>query len=285
MDLVLRPGRREDKDACGRICFEAFSGIAAAHNYPSDIPSRAFAEELMEHSLTHAGVYGVVAELDGRIVGSNFLDERSSVAGLGPITVDPGLQNSGVGRKLMQHVMDRAAERGAAGVRLVQNAYHCRSFALYADLGFVFRESLLCLQGPRIGQTQPGYTVRPATRTDLADCDALCRRVHGMDRSVELAEAMDQGTARVVEHAGRITGYATALAFTGHAVGENTEDIKALLGAAEEFDGPGILVPASNAALVQWCLGQNLRIVEIMSQMTTGLYQRPDGAWLPSILF
>lgn len=285
MDLVLRPGRPDDKQECGRICFEAFNGIAHAHNYPPDIPSEAFAVELMEHSLTHPGVYSVVAELDGRIVGSNFLDERSSVVGIGPVTVDPTLQNSGVGRRLMQDVMDRAARRGAAGVRLVQNAYHCRSFALYAGLGFEFRESLLCLQGPPIGQTLPGYAVRPADKADLGACDDLCRRVHGMDRGRELAEAVENGTARVVEHAGRITGYATGLSFTGHAVGETTEDIKALIGTAPEFEGPGILVPASDSALVQWCLARGLRVREIMSLMTTGLYNRPAGASVSSILF
>ncbi|MCM2578535.1 GNAT family N-acetyltransferase [Streptomyces meridianus] len=285
MDLVLRPGRTEDQQECGRICFEAFSGIAAAYNYPSDMPSEAFATELMGHSLTHPGVYSVVAELDGRIVGSSFLDERSSVAGIGPVSVDPALQNSGVGRRLMQDVMARAADRGAAGVRLVQNAYHCRSFALYAGLGFEFRESLLCLQGPPVGRTFPGYDVREATKEDLAACDDLCRRVHGMDRGAELAEAVEGGTARVVEHAGRITGYATGLSFTAHAVAESSEGIKALIGSADGFEGPGILVPASDSALVQWCLAEGLRIREIMSQMTTGLYNRPAGAWLSSILF
>ena len=60
----------------------------------------------------------------GRIVGSNCLDERSTIAGVGPITVDPSAQNLGVGRKLMQAVMDRAVARGAAGTRLVQAAFH-----------------------------------------------------------------------------------------------------------------------------------------------------------------
>ena len=46
------------------------------------------------------GFYCVVAESEGRIVGSNCLDERSLIAGIGPITVDPGAQNLGVGRKL-----------------------------------------------------------------------------------------------------------------------------------------------------------------------------------------
>ena len=81
------------------------------------------------------GFYGVVAEREGRIVGSNCLDERSIISGVGPITIEPAAK-SGIGRKLMQAVMDRANEQGAAGIRLVQAAFHNRSLSLYAGLGF-----------------------------------------------------------------------------------------------------------------------------------------------------
>ncbi len=79
--------------------------------------------------LSHPSFYAVVAELDGRIVGSNFLDERSTIAGLGPITVDPSVQNKRIGRDLMEALLDRAAKRALPGVRLVQAAYHTRSLA------------------------------------------------------------------------------------------------------------------------------------------------------------
>jgi hypothetical protein len=39
-------------------------------------------------------------------LGSNVLDKRSIIAGVGPITIDPGTQNLGIGRKLMQAVME-----------------------------------------------------------------------------------------------------------------------------------------------------------------------------------
>jgi len=74
---------------------------------------------------SNPGFYCVVAESGGRIVGSNGLDERSMIAGIGPITIDPGAQNLGVGRKLMQAVMDRASERvrwGAAGAGCVSQS-------------------------------------------------------------------------------------------------------------------------------------------------------------------
>jgi hypothetical protein len=229
--------------------------------------------------------YCVVAEVDGRIVGSNCIDERSVIAGIGPITVDPGAQNLGVGQKLMQAVMDRASGRGAPGVRLVQAAFHGRSLSLYSRLGFDIREPLSCLQGQPRERYVSGCAVRSAQSADLAACNDLARRVHGFARGNELAQAIEQNTAVVVERGGRITGYATNLAFSGHATAETNLDLQGLIASAESFGGPGILVPSRNNALLRWCLTSGLRVVQPMTLMSLGLYSEPAGAWLPSILF
>ena len=84
-----------------------------------------------------AGFYGVVAEEAGKIVGSNFMDERSPIFGIGPISVAPGVQNRAIGRRLMDAMLDRAAAQKAVGIRLVQASYHNRSLCLYTKLGFV----------------------------------------------------------------------------------------------------------------------------------------------------
>jgi len=229
--------------------------------------------------------YCVVAEVDGQVVGSNCLDERSRIRGIGPITIDPRAQNIGVGRKLMRAVMDRANESGAAGIRLVQAAFHNRSLSLYTSLGFDIREPLCCVQGRTLERSIAGCVVRPAEPDDAVACNALSQRVHGFDRGIDLAEAIGQGTARVVERRGRITGYTTHLAFFGHSTAESNVDLQALIASAESFAGPGILVPSRNHALLRWCLANGLRVVQPMTLMSTGLYNDPSGAWLPSVLF
>jgi predicted N-acetyltransferase YhbS len=285
MDLKLRPGRPEDAAACGDICYEAFGSIARAHHFPSDFPAPEVAAGLMSMLFDHPGFYSVVAEMNGIVVGSNFLDERSQIFGIGPVTVDPDSQNRGAGRALMQEVMQRAADRGAPGVRLLQAMYHNRSLSLYTKLGFQARDLLACMQGTPPQGEVPGYRVRSATQADVEACAAVCRYVHGHDRAGEVRDALTQGTALVVEHNGRISGYATDLAFFGHAVGESNEDLKALIMAASRFGGPGILVPATNTQLFPWCLAQGLRVVHTMTLMTTGLYTPPQGAYLPSVLY
>jgi predicted N-acetyltransferase YhbS len=49
---------------------------------------------------SNPGFYSVIAEMDGKVVVGNFLDERNPIAGIGPITVDPTVQNQTVGRQL-----------------------------------------------------------------------------------------------------------------------------------------------------------------------------------------
>jgi predicted N-acetyltransferase YhbS len=282
--LLIRRATSADADACGKICFDAFATLADKHNFSPDFPSPDRPIHVLSMMFSHPSFFCVVAEQDGKVIGSNCLDERTSIAGVGPITINPTSQNRSVGRQLMQAVMERARERKFAGVRLVQAAYHNRSLSLYAKLGFVVREPLACMQGS-IQKTPPGYSVRAAQLSDISECDDLCIRVHGHDRGGELKDAVQQGTAVVAESEGQVKAYASSIAYFGHAVGESNQDLQALISSATEFQGPGILVPTRNAALFRWCLENGLRVVQPMTLMTVGLYNEPAGSYLPSILY
>ncbi len=278
MSIVLRPGTPGDAAVCGPICFEAFKAIDDEHNFPWDFPSAEVATDLLTTMLSNPGVYSVVAEQDGNVVGSNFLDERGSIAGVGPITVDPTSQNHTIGRRLMGAVLDRANERQAAGVRLLQSAFHNRSLCLYTKLGFETRETISKMTGAPLGLKFPGYDVRPARATDLAACNALCQRVHGHHRGGEIDDA-------IKAHQGGITAYATDVAFFAHAAADSNQGLKALIGAAPGFPGGGFLLPTRNGELFRWCLQNGLRLVHQLTLMTIGLYNEPDGAYLPSVLY
>lgn len=283
--ITIRTAKPEDAAECGRICYEAFTQINTRHGFQPDFPGPEGSIGVLTMMFSHPAFYTVVAELDGKIVGSNCLDERTPIAGVGPVTVDPQVQNQAIGRKLMQAVMDRAAEKKFAGVRLLQAAFHSRSLSLYAKLGFDVREFMSVMQGPPINKVLDGYQVRAATNQDLEDCNQVCRSVHGHDRGGELVDGIQQGTAVVAERGSRIVAYASALRFFGHAVGETTTDLQALIAGAPAFLGPGLIVPARNAELFRWCLRNGLRVVEPLTLMTVGLYNEPAGAYLSSILY
>jgi len=283
--ITIRRATPDDAPASGAICYQAFFDINSAHNFPPDLPSPEHAVGLLSMMFSHPGFYCVVAESDGRIIGSNCLDERSPIAGVGPITIETGAQNAGVGRKLMDAVLARATEKKFTGVRLLQAAFHNRSLSLYTKLGFDTREPISTMQGPPIQKPMDGFHVRAALESDLAACNRLCRKVHGHDRGGELADAIQQGTAKVVERTARITGYTSSMAFFGHTVGETVRDVQALISTADSFGGPGILVPTRHAALFRWCLENGLRVKHPMTLMSIGMYQEPAGSFLPSILF
>jgi hypothetical protein len=141
------------------------------------------------------------------------------------------------------------------------------------------------MQGSPLAEQIAGYSVRPATELDLDACNQMCLKVHGHDRDGEVLDAIKQKTTTVVECGGRVTGYASSVAFFGHAVGETNDALKALIGAAPAFGGPGFLVPTRNAELFRWCLEHGLRVVQPMTLMSIGLYNEPAGAFLPSVLY
>ena len=285
MNLTIRPGKPEDAKRCGEICYYAFKAIADAHNFPPDFPDTETTIGIMNFFLSAEGVYSLVAEDNGKIVGSNFLWENPFVGGVGPITVDPACQNGSVGRQLMEQVLDRAEDINLASVRLVQAAYHNRSLSLYTKLGFDVKEPLSVMQGAALNIRFPGYDVRPANEADLNSCNQLCYKIHGHERSGELAGALKAERLFVVEYNGMINGYTTQVGFLGHTIASTNTGLKALIGAATIFAGPGFLLPSRNAEVMRWCLQNGLRIVMPMTLMSKGLYNNPAGAFLPSVLY
>lgn len=283
--IAVRRATPADAAECGRICHEAFTLINSQHNFPPEIPSCEIAVGFMTMLFSHPQFYCVVAEREGKVIGSNCLDERGPIAGLGPITVDPAAQDRGAGRVLMNTLIARSREQRHAGIRLVQGAFHRRSMSLYAKLGFVVREPLVVFNGAGLQRPIENCRVRQAQPADIESCAHLCIAVHGHERSGELRDAIQAGHALVVERSGAITGYSTGLLFFGHSVAASNQDLRALIAHPASFQHPGFILPTRDAELFRWCLENGLRIVEPLTLMTMGLYNEPQGAYLPSILF
>src|SRR5678815_3521304 len=131
MSITLRKPTLADGRAVQKLVFDAFASIHDRHNFPRDFPTFESAGGLAGAWLNHPKVWGVLAERDGKIIGCNFLDERNSVPGVGPVCVDPNVQRSGVGKMMMEAVVARGREIGARSVRLCQDAFNTASMSLY----------------------------------------------------------------------------------------------------------------------------------------------------------
>jgi len=283
--ISLRSFEPRDVEPCGRICYEAFASIAQRHGFPHDLPNAEVAAGMLSFLLETQGFYGVVAERDGVVAGSNWLDERNAVAGVGPITVDPAVQDAGIGRRLMQDVIARAEGRGITEMRLVQLAYHARSLSLYTKLGFASREELVVLSGVPDDPQLRGYSVRPIEPDDLMPCNRLCESVYGFHRGGELLTALSGPNAFVAVRGGAIRAYTSGLGYFGHTVGGTTESICALLALAPHMPSPGVIVPVRDYPIFRWCLDHGMRAVLTMTLMSRGPYHAPNGPYLPSVVY
>ncbi|MBI03262.1 MAG: GNAT family N-acetyltransferase [Acidimicrobiaceae bacterium] len=283
MDLVIREGRIEDTQECAQICFDAFWDIATEHNFQPDFPSVEATVRVVSAMLEHEGFYCAVAERNGEIVGSNFLDERAEIVGLGPITVLRQAQNEGVGQLLLGDALERSDRRKASGVRLVQAAYHGRSMALYLKQGFEIREPLAAMRGTLRRLDVPDHHVRAVEISDLEECRELCQFTQGFSRNWELQDAISAGNAFLAELGGRVSAYTTNIGFGGHTVGRDSAAVMALVSAADRIRGSGFLLPLRSTDLLMWCLKQGLRIEQPLSLMSRGSYREPQGVVLPSI--
>jgi GNAT superfamily N-acetyltransferase len=288
-DVRLRPIEPGDHKAAARITYAAFAGIHDRHCFPRDFPTLDVARGLVDAFGSHPAIWGVVAEADGRLVGSNFLDERGPVRGVGPITVDPDAQAAGVGRLLMEAVIERGAR--ADGIRLLQDSFNTASLALYSSLGFRVEESVALMAGTPSVESSLDVEVRPLVEGDIPGCEELCVSVLGYERTRELRDALAAPgfSPYVALHEGRIVAYAATLHEFGaaYAVAESEDDMAALIAGAVTPDGPpaSFLLPLHQHDLLRSCLAAGLRIVKPMNYMAIGPYRRPQGAWIPSVLY
>jgi len=100
-DIVIRHMAEEDlqeADRIIRLAFGTFRGHDDPENYRSDVR---YANP--RYSADPSASF--VAELNGKIIGSNFGLHWGSVGIFGPLSVHPKYWNKGIGSKLMEPVM------------------------------------------------------------------------------------------------------------------------------------------------------------------------------------
>ena len=197
MSLIIRSIERSDAESCGKIGYQAHKTISSAHGYPCEQPSEEFGIGLIRSLLGNPNSWGVLAEQQGKVLGSIFLHEfpPSPVAVIGPLTVHPSAEG-GIGRRLMDAALIHAHKQNHDQIRLVQSPSHIRSFVLYTKSGFALREPLFLMQGrPLKGgdNTSSANVHLVRDDNDVSVCNELCKSVYGFSREFELHQAKDQG--------------------------------------------------------------------------------------------
>jgi GNAT superfamily N-acetyltransferase len=269
----------------GSICFESFREIHDRGCGTRDFPTVDIARQVLGMLVQRDDFYSVSALDDGRLVGSNFLSLMDPVAGVGPITVDPSAQSQGIGRTLMQDVIDYAHRNNIEQVRLMQDSFNVASLSLYASLGFDVKLPVAFMQAAPLAETD--NSVRPITEPDLPAIEELSERIYKNSRRNEVAAAAPYGFAALLrERQGRITGYLLPGIF-GHGVAETEEDALTLIGESARRLPPEIarfFCPLTESSFYREALRAGCRVIKVMNYMTLGPYEQPEEVWMPSVL-
>lgn len=286
MALELHPAEPKHLDDLARICHLAFNTLHERHNVHPDVPNEEVGRLIIGGVLERPDYTGVVAVENGRIIGSNFLLFADEVCGVGPITVDPNIQSRGVGRQLMQWVIDEAHRRcgTAPHVRLFQEALNTTSLSLYSSLGFQWRDAAALMQPVPAETDDP--TVRPMTPDDLPHVQRLTELHYGFSRAKDAARLLGMNfPAFVRERAGRVVGYQVATLF-GHAAAETDDDLLTLASqTARKLPPPMsvVIVPMSQYSLYRLALARGFRTIKVLNYMSLEAFKPVAGPCLPSI--
>jgi len=278
--LVVRQLAAPDLTDTGRLLYEAFARVTRAHGFTPPFASADEGERLARAYL-HLDPEGAVIALDGgSIVGCGFVHLRGRVASIGPVAAAPRAA-PGVGRAVMQRLLAIAHE--VPSVRLFQDAFNARSFALYAKLGFRIHETVAVMASaaPRLPLPRSRSWVRAMEDADLTQVAALDEATTGNSRLRDLEVLRSIAPALVAEHAGRVVGFtfvhrAPGRSYLGPAVAPELPDLMALMHHAATAGGAfAMRVPTGATELCGELLAAGFQVEQLGNVMVRGSQPPP----------
>lgn len=189
LDIAVRLLQEDDvatADHIMRVAFGTFLGIPDPASFMGDagfVRNRRRADP--------EAAFG--AEVSGELVGSNFATNWGSVGFFGPLTIRPDLWDRGVGKHLLDPVMECFARWGTAHAGLFTFAHSPKHVGLYQRYGF-WPRFLTAIMSKPVGPTarSPRWTqfseVKEREReATLGACRQLTDKIYeGLDVSREI---------------------------------------------------------------------------------------------------
>ncbi len=254
------------------------------------------------HTITPGCAMIAESETTGRIMGVCFYHPRQTHLGLGIMSVHPNYFRQGIGRALLQAVIDYADANGFPAIRLTQSALNLDSFSLYNTAGFVprcaYQDMYLPVPNEGLSHSIPGRElVRDARLNDIPSLIALELELSGISREEDYRFCIENPlgfmSMSVLENPqGEIDGFLGSSAhpasnLLGPGVCRTEEAAIALIG--RELDrhrgrSPVFLVPVDRPPLVQQMYAWGAKNCELHFCQVRGAFQPFKGINLPTFV-
>jgi GNAT superfamily N-acetyltransferase len=151
MEVLIRPMREgdlEEADRIVRLAFGTFLGLPDPMKFMGD------ANYVRTRYLADPPA-ALTAEINGRVVGSNFALDWGSAGIFGPLTVHPDYWDQGVARLLLDRTMEIFARWGTRHMGLFTFAQSAKHVHLYQKYGF-WPRYLTAIMSKEVGKVNDG---------------------------------------------------------------------------------------------------------------------------------
>jgi predicted N-acetyltransferase YhbS len=181
-DISVRSLQKSDLSAADHIMRQAFGTFLGLPDPASFMGDASYVRTRWNANPDAA----FAAEINNEVVGSNFVTNWGSVGFFGPLTIRPDLWDRGVGKRLMEPVMECFDKWQTKHAGLFTFAHSQKHIGLYQRFGFYPRFLTAIMSKP------VGATGRASTWTKFSDTPAN-EQAAIVDACRELTEAIYEG--------------------------------------------------------------------------------------------
>ncbi|GAB4512971.1 MAG: hypothetical protein Tsb0020_31080 [Haliangiales bacterium] len=176
-------------ESAAGLLHHVYERATETHGVTSPWPDVAAARAYLERCRARAGERVLLAEEGGAAVGIGVVRWRGESATLGPIA--SLIEGRGIGGALLEGLLSRAEDEGAAAQRVCVEAWNASAYALFAGCGFGVIDTVAEIErppapGPTL-EISRGLEVRAAEAGDLDGVMRLDHKLTGHERSADLA--------------------------------------------------------------------------------------------------
>jgi predicted N-acetyltransferase YhbS len=276
MNLSIRLLRSHELDAADhifRLAFGTFVGLAEPTEFYGDAT-------YIPHRWKSDPTAVFVAEVDGKLIGSNLAVNWGSFGFFGPLSVHPDYWNQGIGQKLIEPAIASFEQWNHSLAGLFTFAQSPKHHALYQKFGFRL-QFLTTIMAKSVQQAEPlpaetRYSqINPEQRLE---CLRACREVTdslypglNLSREIQTVQAQGLGDTVLLWDSSNLAGFAVCHCGAATEAGSDTCFIK--FGAVRCGNNAG----QNFEKLLDLC--EALTVAQGMSKLIAGVNRSRDEAY------